>query len=425
MIITGSNPKRSSFTVPLHTIKDSRRQTSGTNKTIFWIIETELKRWSWINTCCQWDHPDSTLPFAVWMASSEVDQKFLGFFAASTARENAYLSGMLYKLLGLSVILSKKLIRARKLRRLDPTRETKSLQLYHHILWLSREGLVITEQYVLPMVEAYVELKVLAHKLRASFYHIFVLFHNQPSIHQSGIRSLPHSGSQLHLPNGPSGVENGNGVGRGSPNANRDSITASPPPMIPEGGPVGGTHLYPPGLPAVRPTKIAASFILPTLDYTPVASSCFNDVAQLADSLLPGSHPVRLSVKLEYAAYLFDCLHDSDGCRRLAKQAIADVYNAQEGMDDESFEDAAELVGILGKMVKRGGKTSSAGGSSTPGGGSTPGTQQDGSGTARQRHHNQQQNQPRTPTTRGTPTEVLTLTTHSPAVPPPTMTNPI
>src|SRR3989440_2748231 len=53
-------------------------------------------------------------------------------------------------------------------------RETKSLQLYHHILWLSREGLVMVEQYVLPMVGSYLELKVLAYKLRASFYHIFV-----------------------------------------------------------------------------------------------------------------------------------------------------------------------------------------------------------------------------------------------------------
>ncbi|PGH05118.1 hypothetical protein AJ79_06866 [Helicocarpus griseus UAMH5409] len=374
----------------------------------------------------QWDHSDSPPPFAIWMASSEVDQKFLGFFAASTAHENAYLSSMLYKLLGLSVILSKKLLRARKLRRLDTTRETKSLQLYHHILWLSREGLVITEQYVLPMVEAYIELKVLAHKLRASFYHIFVLFHNQPSIHQSGIRNLPASGSQLHLPNGSSGVENINGTrgdSRLSQNTTRDSITASPPLVIPEGGPVGGTHLRPPGLPVVKLPKSAASFLLPALDYTPMATACFSDVAQLSDTLLPGSHPIRLSVKLEYAAYLYDCLHDSDGCRRLAKQAIADVYNAQEGMDDESFEDAAELVGILGKMVKRGGKTSSAGGSSTPGGGSTPGIYQDTSGAPRQRHQQQQQ---RTPTTRGSPTKVVTTSSaYSAAVPPPTMTNPI
>ncbi|PGH21520.1 hypothetical protein AJ80_03188 [Polytolypa hystricis UAMH7299] len=383
----------------------------------------------------QWHDSESPAQFAFWMASSEVDQKFLGHFATSTSRENPFLSSMLYKILGLSVILSKKLLRARKLRRLDTTRETKSLQLYHHILWLSREGLIMVEQYVLPMVADYVELKVLAYKLRASFYHIFVLFHNQPSVHHSGIQSLPPSTSQVNLTNGTSGTSNGakQTSAKLSPNANRASITASPPLSItPEGGPVGGvpTQMMPPGLGPVQPPKSAASFILPAMDYTPTATACFSTVALLADRLLPGSHPIRLSVKLEYAAYLYDCLNDSDGCRRLAKQAIADVYNAEEGMDDESFEDAADLVGILGKMVKRGGKTSSVGGSSTPGGeksrseGSrgtlTPGlTQQESGGTPRQRQ------QPRLPTTRGTPTKVFNPTGLSPAIPDPTMTNPI
>ncbi|KAJ9371033.1 hypothetical protein DTO282F9_3870 [Paecilomyces variotii] len=303
----------------------------------------------------------TTGEFGFRMASSEVDQKCLGHFAASTSRENPFLSSMLYKILGLSVILSKKLLRARKLRRLDPSRDTKSLQLYHHIIWLSREGLVIVEQYILPMVEDYVELKVLAYKLRASFYHIFVLFHNQPATHPPGISSL---GSTTTLHNSSTG----SGFQATRPELpNRDSISTTPPL---EGGPVGGgLQSRPPGFttPFQNP-KAASSFLLPALDYRPTASACFNNAAVLADTLLPGSHPLRLSVKLEYAAYLYDCLHDSDACRRLAKQAIADVYNAQEGMDDESFEDAAELVGILGKMVKRGGKTSSAGGSSTAGG---------------------------------------------------------
>ena len=38
----------------------------------------------------------------------------------------------------------------------------------------------------------------------------------------------------------------------------------------------------------------------------------------------------------------------------MARNTIAEVYNAQEGMDDDMFEDAAQLVGIMGKMVKRG-----------------------------------------------------------------------
>jgi hypothetical protein len=290
------------------------------------------------------------------MASSDVDQKFLGQFAKKTGADNPFLSSMLYKILGLSVILSKKLVRARRLRKLDTTRDTKSLQLYHHIIWLSREGLVIMEQYVLPMVADYVELKVLSFKLRASFYHIFVLFHNQPSVNQTAIPSYTPS------------RDKGKGVDRST------SIRASPTrdPSL-EGGPVR-TGALPPGLAPVSVPKPSASFLLPAIDYIPIATSCFSQAATLADELLSGSHPLRLSVKMEYAAYIYDCLHDGEGSRKLAQQSIRDVYNAQEGMDDDMFEDAAVLVGILGKMMKRG--LGSGTSSSTPRNGSaaTPST---------------------------------------------------
>lgn len=336
------------------------------------------------------------------MASSEVDQKALGNFAAATSFDSPFLSAMLYKVLGLSLMLSKKLLRARRLRRLDTTRETKSLQLYHQILWLSREGLLILEQFVLLLVEPYVELKVLAYKLRASFYHIFVLFHNQPAVRSPGIFSLP---SNTALPNGEAG----------SPGKEEESSRFS---FKMNGGKVlpasskkdaGKPTQHPPGLGLVQPPKSASSFILPSIDYIPSATVCFNHAAALAERSLPGSHPLRLSVKLEYAAYLYDCLHDQTSCRRLAKQAIADVYNAQEGMDDEAFEDAAEIVGILGKMVKRGGKTSSSDGFSTPD------KSKSGNGSSRS-------------SSRAKPTKVSKTATNNrlpPAVPNPTMVNPI
>ncbi|KAJ5247149.1 hypothetical protein N7468_002132 [Penicillium chermesinum] len=266
-------------------------------------------------------------PLTIWMASSEVDQKALGTFAAAMALENPLLSSMLYKILGLSVMLSKKLLRARRQRRLDITRETKSLQLYHHIIWLSREGLFILEGYVLPMVAKSIELKVLAYKLRASFYHIFVLFHQRPAL-QPAPTDVPANLKHESMYD---------------PRSNTWSSSRSSRPT--------------------RPTGIL--FPSPPLDYTATATACFNHAAILADKLLPGSHPLRLSVKLEYAAYLYDCLQDPIACRRVAKHAIADVYNAQEGMDDESFEDAAEIVGVLGKMVKRGGKPGSSTAGST------------------------------------------------------------
>ena len=283
------------------------------------------------------------------MASSEVDQKFLGRFAKATDRSYPYLSSKLYKVLGLSVILSKKLVRARRLRRLDTTRDTKSLQLYHHIIFLSREGLYIIEEYVLPMVKdaRTYALKVLCYKLRASFYHIYVLFHNEPSINQVAIPSYT-----------PTSAEKGKAA------VYRNSIRPSPPP---EGGPVQNIGSLPPGLTPVSMPKPSASFLIPAQNYIPRASESFDHACKLADTYLSGSHPVRLSVKTEYAAYLYDCLHDGEGSRRLAQVAIKDVYNAQEGMDDDMFEDAAELVGILGKMMKRG-----LSGAGSQGSGSTP-----------------------------------------------------
>lgn len=341
---------------------------------------------------------------ALWMASSEVDQKALGNFAAVMALENPLLSSMLYKTLGISVMLSKKLLRARRLRRLDITRETKSLQLYYHIIWLAREGLLILEGYILPMVSRFVELKVLSYKLRASFYHIFVLFHNRPVIHPPEARPPAK--------------------------AKHDSIYGAEA-LTSLRGPDPSQQLrktsIPPGLAPVQPPQPATSFLLPPLDYTATATACFNHAALLADKLLPGSHPLRLSVKLEYAAYLYDCLQDPIACRRLAKHAIADVYNAQEGMDDDSFQDAAEIVGVLGKMVKRGGKP----GSSTAGSSTSHGDRSRSHSSRSPSHFDT--SVPTTvspvPVTKSTPVSAngapVAVSTLPPAVPNVTMMNPI
>ena len=281
------------------------------------------------------------------MASSDVDQKFLGRLAKSTDQEDPFLSSMLYKILGLSVLLSKKLVRARRLRKLDTTRDTKSLQLYHHIIWLSREGLELVERYVLPSVNQYTELKVLAYKLQGSFYHIFVLFHNQPSINQAAIPSF--KGTQGKL-------------------GDRGSIGSSPDPF--EGGPV--RHPLPPGLAPISIPKPSASFLLPAIDYIPTASHCFAEAARLADDLLSGSHPLRVSVKVEYAAYLFDCLHDGEASRKLATQSLWEVYADKTGIDDDMFEETAKLVVILNKMKKRGARSTTPSNKGSAGSLSTP-----------------------------------------------------
>lgn len=311
------------------------------------------------------------------MASLDFDQEFLGRIAKQTANTNPLLSDSLYQILGLSVLLSRRLIRARKLRKLDTSRDTPSLAAYQHILWLSREGLSILELYVLPYAQDNQhgpECRVLSVKLRASFYHIFCLFHNQPPVTAT---NMPTNDPQSGAPPLPLSPREGNGQRRKGETATGFSPTskrAGKQPMLREpidsitsetsfltnpyaaGGPVGtpspGPPNAPPGLNPI-PIPQPSSFILPPLNFIPLAGGYFTTASAYSTAFLPGSHPLRLSVALEHSAFLWDCVHDHEGSRRLARRAIKDVYRAQEAMDDSEFENAAELVRILGRMMKR------------------------------------------------------------------------
>ena len=298
------------------------------------------------------------------MASAEVDIKYVGYHGKITAATNPFLSSFLFKVLGLSVMLSEKLLRARRSKTVDPIRDPAARKLVHNILWLGREGLVMVEQYILPMVGNYVELRVLAYKLRASFYHIFVLFHNDPPVNRRTPSGSATTYSLFPDPLSPRGT-------RTTPPRQMTPGRSSSGASYTIGGPVSGPGQPPPGLPLPNVPKPGASavYLLPLLDYTPTATDCFREADALAESLLPGSHPIRLSVKVEYVAYMYDCLRASEESRRWAKKAIRDVYEATEGMDDESFEDAAEMVGVLGRMMKRGlgGVGGSSGGSGSGG----------------------------------------------------------
>lgn len=296
------------------------------------------------------------------MASSEVDQKFLGRLAKAVENDNPLLSSMLFKTLGLSIKLAEQLVIARKQRRPDATSSPGFLKRVLHILWLSREGLVMLQQYVIPMVGNYVELKVLAYKLRASFYHIFVLFHNTPSVSNMG-GWTPEVVAAAMTP--PPKLDKGKGVATEEDLPSRSSSVQPTHPM--EGGPV----LPPPGF-EVQVALLSPTFLIPADDYLPVAHQHFKESIKLADELLWGSHSLRLSVRTEYAAFLYECVHDTEGSRKLAKETIAEVYDATEGMDDDMFGDACELVTVLGKMMKRGQSSSNTLRSKGPGSNATP-----------------------------------------------------
>lgn len=294
------------------------------------------------------------------MAASEVDSKFLGQFALNIHLDHPMLSKSLYQLLGNLLMLSDKVIKARKLRRLDTSRDTPSLELYCNIIWYAREGLKLLEDFILPAIEKFGELKVVAYKIRASFYHLYVLYHNYPNVNLKMEDTLKRSNASVTTPPGLNSPEQTKSKGKGverefpKPEDKGTIVVRASPKADYRPTSVQATHPLEGGPVTLPPEKFGPNFLIPTTDYRMKALLCFEEAAALSELLLWGSHPLRLSAKVEFSAFLYDCLHDKIASRQVAKQAIHDVYNAQEGMDDDMFNDAAELVGLLGRMARRG-----------------------------------------------------------------------
>ncbi len=328
------------------------------------------------------------------MAVSQIEEKILGRLARYTESSDASLSSTLYQTLGLSILLSRKLVKARRLRRLDTSRDTKSLQLYHHIIWMAREALDITERFILPACQdgsQGPECRVMAAKLRASLYHIFCLFHNHPPVSQMSAKSNESRSSPSSIPTPTTNtgqarqsgtkrqndeVQDRTGKRRPGKPALRDpipSITsdasyvtnpygavppATPPPNVPP-PPIPTearrTPIHPPGLTPINipATQAAATFLLPPWNFVPMTREYFDTAQHLANSLLSPSHALRLSISLEHAAFLRDCSKEPDRARRLARRTIKEVYASAEGLDDDEFADASALVQALGGIVRR------------------------------------------------------------------------
>lgn len=315
------------------------------------------------------------------MATHNVDKKILGRLTVETKLTNPPLSKALYQILGLSEMLSHRLLKARQLRKIN-AKDEKSITLYHHVIWLSREGLAIVET-ILPEADTGrygAELRVFCHKLRASFYHVFVLFHNNPAVFPgSPSMNRRFSKSPPIVSQSPLSVTSGNGKGkRPAPPAKDSPPSKRRPSQVDQAGSAQwdqpklrdpivsllsedstNTNPWaispPPGFAGKQSVQVAdpAAFLLPSANFVSITTATFAMTHTMAATLLPGSAPLRLSVALEYCAFIWDCLHDHNGCRKMASRTIRDVYQAQEGMDDHEFEDAASLVNTLGRMMRR------------------------------------------------------------------------
>lgn len=163
---------------------------------------------------------------------------------------------------------------------------------------MGREGYTIIEA-ILPHIEQFIELRVLIYKLRASFLHVFVLFEFSPTTKVNILSSI-HA-KAANSPNSTAAV------------ANRE------------------------------------------LNYIRPAMEAFQKAYDLAEESLAGIHPLRLSVIVEYSAFMFDCVKDYEESRRLAKKGVEEALEVVDAIeDDEAFEEARDLVGSLAIMAKRG-----------------------------------------------------------------------
>lgn len=237
------------------------------------------------------------------MATSEIDQTFLGVYATATRHDYNELSRVLYKVLGLSIMLSASLKSVRRLRSRQSTNRNKFSRLYERILWLSHEGLILVQQYVIPMVQHYLELWVLAHKMQATFFHIFVLLHDRPLFTERII----------------------------SQRSNDDTAHT--------------------GAFGTKEDFVSASLIPSTVDFTPIATESFKQVNFLCEKYLPWFHPIRLSTTLSFATYAYECLQDGEACKLIAKKAIEESYHSVDKMNVESWERSSRLIQILRKMI--------------------------------------------------------------------------
>ncbi|KAI5203691.1 hypothetical protein E4T39_04062 [Aureobasidium subglaciale] len=287
------------------------------------------------------------------MAISLVDRKILSdlikkhstygqvFPENESPSNNELLKRALYTVLGISIRLQYKLELAYEWRILDISTEVRTLGLYHEIIFLAKEGLALTEIYIAPFCgpEADGEYQAMGYKLRASFHHIFCLYHNTPPVRQLRRKKMegPSAFSAHWLasrlgapemavspaPSDQSFITNPYSTsGQAPPVLLQDPVYVPPkitvhPRMISE---------RPPGLGAgtlfeYDPPVSAGTYLMPALDYTPETKRLFECATRRAESYLHPRHPLLLSLALEHATFLMDCLGDYDGCLKVIIRA--------------------------------------------------------------------------------------------------------
>jgi hypothetical protein len=307
------------------------------------------------------------------MALSIVDRKVLANLITYYVSDNKMVVEQLRTVLGISVMLAEKLDRAERLRDFDISRETRSLDLYQELLFLAKEGLALTEVCIQPFcgVSAQGTYQVMALKLRASFHHVFCLYHNTPPVrllrpkkkqkatpfgtyYMASRKDQDFNLSKSPVPSIKSFVTNPYAANGQAPPV-LAHVPDEDPPQITLQSYTAPTR--PPGLESntsvfYDPPVSASTFLMPPLDYTPETRRLFEQAARLAEELLPPAHPLALSLALERATFLMDCLSDYEKSLKVVKKAARAAWFTR-NTRHPSWEDAMSILHEMSKILIR------------------------------------------------------------------------
>ncbi|KAG9658232.1 hypothetical protein KCU64_g4650, partial [Aureobasidium melanogenum] len=308
------------------------------------------------------------------MALTQIDRKVLARSINYYVSENKIVVENLRRVLGISVMLEEKLSYVRELRLLNIDLGARSLDPYRELLFLAKEGLALTEVFIAPYCGESADgvYQVMALKLRATFHHIFCQYHNTPPVRL--LRQKKAEGlsafSAYYLasrqdqdfdlaaspvPSVQSFVTNPYAANGQAPSALAHVLANEPSQntLQPRTAPVHPPSFNVNTVVEYEPPVSASTFLMPALDYTPETKRLFELAAKCAEENLHPAHPLVLSLALEQANFLMDCLADYEKSFKVVKKAARAAYLSRREVTKANWDDVVRILHDMTVIVAR------------------------------------------------------------------------
>ncbi|KAG9733767.1 hypothetical protein KCU73_g10953, partial [Aureobasidium melanogenum] len=102
-----------------------------------------------------------------------------------------------------------------------------------------------------------------------------------------------------------------------------------------------------------EPPVSASTFLMPALDYTPETKRLFELAAKCAEENLHPAHPLVLSLALEQATFLMDCLADYEKSFKVVKKAARAAYLSRREVTKANWDDVVRILHDMTAIVAR------------------------------------------------------------------------